>query len=143
RDRVRIGMQMTVAPIGFNPLFPFSAAGPFIANLPRVAEEVYQAQELAAYAENQAAFLARADLESLEKKLNDIRKKALPEQSPEDIIKKKERPKIEPKKVEEANAEARKLIDEWIKAHPDAQHGQSTEARGKFTIGDDPGLKAL
>jgi hypothetical protein len=143
RDRVRIGMQMSVAPIGFNPLFPLSVAGPYIANLPRVPEEVYQAQETAAIAENQAYFLAHADFESLQKKLNDIRKKVQPEQTPEDIIKKKERPKTDPAKVAEANAEARKLIDEWLKAHPDAQHGQSADARGKFTISDDAGLKAL
>ena len=153
RDRAKVGMQLVVAPLGFNPVSPLASiapvavAGPLLANSPASLTGVYHARE----AEKNSTMwrpqrLARADLDSLQEKLLDIRKKTQPKPDFSDFKspKKKNAPKIDPKVVADANAEARKLIDEWVKARsPGALTGKSDRIRDKYTIADDPGLKAL
>jgi len=153
RDRARVGVQLTLAPMGFQPAMPLSTIapvsviGPVAANSPIAPSGVYYARE--AERNNSVSRpqrLARADLGSLQDKLLEIRRKAEPKPDLTDptALKKKTAPKVDPKVVADANAEARKLIDEWIKARlPGVQTGKSEQLHDKFTIVDDPGLKIL
>ena len=144
RDRVRVGMQLAIAPMGFNPLFPLSTFAPVAANAPSLPKGVYYVEELDRLRrEDQPQHLARADLEALMKKLEEIRKKAQPKTSTDLSPKKKDHPKLDPKVIAEANAEARKTVDEWIKAHPGVYTGKSEKLDDKYACPDDPGLKVL
>ena len=147
RDRVKVGMQMTVAPMGFNPIFPLTAIAAIAANAPKTPEGIFYAQELDRQRRvERPQRLARADLENLNAKLLEIHKKTQPKEDPTDPLtppKKIEPSKIDAKLVAEANKEAGELVKKWIAERPGVLHGESKKVEDKFSMLTDPDLKAL
>ena len=141
RDRIKFGLQLTLAPL--NPLFtaaPIIAAGPALANLPTDVPEILSSQFTGRRIARRPEAIAQKDLESLEKALDDLRKSFIEEEK-NPLADPRTPPKIDPKKVDIANAEARKLIDTWIKNHSDARTGKSSTLLDRFRIGDAAELK--
>jgi len=143
RDRIKFGLQMTLAPM--SPLFsatPIVALAPALANLPADPAGVYKAQIYGIRQEARPETMAQKDLESLEKALAELRNNLAIDEKKDDPLKKSP-PKNDPKKVDLANAEARRLIDNWIKTHPTAKTGKSAALVDKWRIGDDADLSEV
>ncbi len=137
RDRVRFGMQLALAP--YDPFFPFTVVGSAFANAPTDPKSVYELEAAEEWKNaKRPEALAKMDLESLTKKLTDLRQK-FRETNP-DPNKKNEPDKINPMKLEQANAEAQSLIDQWLKNHPKATTGTSG-VDDKYQLAEDPALK--
>jgi hypothetical protein len=155
RARVAAGMQAAIGPIASNPGFPFTSCAAALANLPTLPESFWIAQHLARQSETKATERrwAMKDFNRLEEKLNEIRKKIAPpevKKGEEDGPFPKKKDPFKPKKedVDKANAEARALIDQFIKDRtakdkPSVVTGRSEKARDQFDMHNDPGLAAL
>ena len=164
RDRVALGMQMWFAP--FDPYYSLTVFGPFFANKPHSGPTdpnfvfskdpkkpnlhvkvdpsgVYALQAAEGLTKNRATAIAQKDLESFEKKLEELRKSLRkdPDETKKDETAKKEPPKLDDKKIDEANKKAAEIVKEWLKDHPGAVTGSNPKPLDKFRIVDDPALK--
>jgi hypothetical protein len=136
RDRVRFGMQQALAP--YNPHFPLTAVGAAFANAPADPKSVYELQTAEEWKNvKRPEWLAQKDLESLVKKLTDLREKFRDDpkkRAPNEPL------RIDQKLMEQANVEAYALIEQWLKDHPQAKTGK-TALEDKYQLADDPVLK--
>lgn len=158
RTRVATGMQSALAPLSFNPAFPFTASAASLANLPTMPESFWSAIYGERQRENkvQERQFALRDFNRLQERLNDIRKKVSPPEEKDkdkkdDVAappKKKDPFRPKPEDVEKANAEARALIDQFIKDRTSKDQsspktGKSEKLRDLFDTHNDPGLSTL
>lgn len=157
RARTAFGVQAALGPIPSNPAFVLTTPFAALANLPTLSDAFY----MATYLENQRLEkvyerrFASKDLDRLEEKLFEIRKKLAPpedkdKKDPLTPPKKKDAFKPKPEDVKKANDEARELVAQFIKDRtsadkdkPSIRTGQSEIARDQFDIPNDPGLKVL
>ena len=135
RDRVRFGVQLSLAP--YNSFFPLlTAIGPAFANAPADPKSVYELEAIEKLKNvERPETLAEKDLQSLVNKLTDLRK-SFQIEDPQ----KKEAPKIDQAKMEQANREAHAFIEQWLKNHPNVVTGQSA-LLDNYQLADDPALK--
>jgi hypothetical protein len=153
RARIASGMQIALAPLGGNPGFPFASTAAALANLPSLPEAFWVATFLEGKRTNKEAekLAARNDLDRLQERLREVRKKlAPPEEKKEDFAMppKKSNFKINPDDLKKANEDSKALIAQFIKdrtvaGQPSIRHGESQQARSVFDIHNDPGLKEL
>lgn len=140
-DRAKVGVQLLLAPT--KPEFPFTTAAALFANAPAEPVPVYEAQAREEVVTEYPKAMARYDVAALQKKLNDLRVKIREDEKKDLFAKKKEPAKLDPKKVDDANDEARKYLNEWIKDHPGVKTGLGSGLFDKFRIGEDPALQVV
>jgi hypothetical protein len=129
RDRARVGVPLMLAPLTLTPAFPLAGLGAAIAALPApLPQAAYTGQFTEELRNERLMNLFRNDLKNFQDELRKIRTAKGPDN--------KER------KPEAIKPEVEKFVAEFAKVRG-MQHGASQELRDKFTIADDPGLKAL
>jgi hypothetical protein len=129
RDRARVGVPLMLAPLSLTPAFPLVGLGPALAALPApLPQAAYAGQFTEELRTERLMNLFRSDMKNFEDQLRKIRTTKGPDN--------KER------KPEAIKPEVDKFVAEFVKVRG-MQHGASQEPRDKYTIADDPGLKAL
>ncbi len=141
RDRVLYGARLAgaIGPLGS----PLSAV-PAAAALPPLPAGVYASQQTARRLATQPQHIAQLDLESFEKKLEELRKDLIPPEpkKEEGATTTPPSPKADPQKVKIANDAARDYIYDWIRTHPGAETGRSA-LLDKYRLKDDKALAEL
>jgi hypothetical protein len=153
RARAATGLQVTLGPLSFNPAFPFTSTAAALANLPELPEAFWLATFMERKRANREAEkqLAKRDLERLQERIREVRKKIQPpEEKKEDFDAppKKSAFKLNPDDVKKANEESKALIaqfikDRTVKGQPSIRAGESERASSVYDIANDPGLKEL
>jgi hypothetical protein len=129
RDRARVGVPLMLAPLSLTPAFPLAGFGPALAALPAPLPQVaYAGQFTEELRAERLMNLFRNDMKNFQDQMRKIRTAKGPDN--------KER------KAEAIKPEVEKFVAEFVKVRG-MQHGASQEPRDKYTIADDPGLKAL
>ncbi|MCE9533993.1 MAG: hypothetical protein K8T89_23155 [Planctomycetes bacterium] len=115
------------------PIYLLSLIAPSVSTTPEVDEKALEAEEKATLVNTkQPRHLAKLDLEKLEGRLNEIRENLfkLVERTPGGF-------KLDSKKIEQANNEARTFVAEWLAGHAGFLKGSNTNPADRFHIGDD------
>jgi len=148
RAKIRQDLDLQLAMSIVQPSLPIYLLGMLPAALesaPEPNKSKIEAEEIKTYSTiNRPKYLAKKDLEGLEKNLKEIRQNMLKAVFPASKDGAKKDPiKIDKVKVEAADAEARAYLNEWLAAHKDFVKGTTPKPVDRFRLASHPSLTTL